>query len=198
VVCLSYPRLARTVLLSALLTATWSLQAPSRVSAHCCHKQLHTWRGGGLPGVGLGVYAPRDTANSGVWTGPEFELVLAAWVREHSDTGPALGRVYLKTEILSSSVATQPLGFGYGFGVSLSIEKDPKRHFLVPYFGIEIGGMVLGDTGSDFRLVPIAGVHLWSARNVFVNLQGGYATVPANMNNLSGPRGSLGVDFTLW
>ena len=68
----------------------------------------------------------------------------------------------------------------------------------MPYFGFDVGGLIHEDTGHRFQITPQGGLHVWTARNVFVNLYGGYLIAPTEMSDLAGWRAGAVLDVTLW
>jgi len=91
-----------------------------------------------------------------------------------------------------------PITFVYGAGLSLSIERNPKRRWLLPYYGVEVGGVMREELGHEYQITPHLGVHLVATRNIHVNLKAGYMMVPTKLEQLGGWRFGLGGNFTLW
>jgi hypothetical protein len=156
------------------------------------------WESYLLPGVYYGLYRPVDHANYGVLHGTTIELVVASWIHRNDNHGPSHGRASLKVDLLSSTREGQPVAFMYALGVDLSIERNPSRRFLIPFFGVDIGGLTQKNMKHRFQVTPRAGVYLWTSRNLFVTLAGGYMLVPGQIETLRGWRASLGFNLTLW
>lgn len=150
-----------------------------------------------LPGVGYSIYTPRDSANT-VFHGLNLELVIAAWIHRNDNRGPSHGRVYVNTELLNATGINVPLMFAYSAGLSLSFERNPQRTWLIPYYGLELGGIVHQSTGAFFQTTPYAGVHLFSSPNVFLGARLGYRLVPSRIDSLAGMHFGVVADFSIW
>jgi len=151
-----------------------------------------------MPGLSYSYYQPKATDSLGRFSGITVEYLLYAHVHQTNDPGPSHLRLYIKLNILNSSKSDIHSLFGYALGVDLSLEKNPRRTFLVPYFGLECGEMVQNQFGSVFQLTPILGVHLLSLRNIFINVHAGYVYPFRNYDQLQGWFGQAGIDFALW
>jgi hypothetical protein len=156
------------------------------------------WKSFLLPGVYYGLYGPVDRATYGVLHGTTLELVVASWVHRNDNRGPSHGRVGVKVDLLSSTREGQPVAFMYAVGVDLSFERNPSRRFLIPFFGADVGGLTQKNMGHRFQVTPRAGVYLWTNRNLFLTLAGGYMLVPGEIETLRGWRANLGLNLTLW
>ncbi len=88
--------------------------------------------------------------------------------------------------------------FIYSLGTTLTFERNPKRSWLLPHYGVEFGGLNQEDIGGAFQSTFFAGMHLWASANLFVNLSAGYMLVPQQMKELGGFHGGATVDFSLW
>lgn len=160
--------------------------------------ELDEWTSYWLPGVGYSVYTPRAAAVGDVFHGLALEIVIAAWIHRNDNHGPSHGRVYINAELLDSDVKARPLLFTYAAGLSLSFERNPTRSWLVPYYGLDLGGMVHQELGGLFQTTPHLGVHLFSNPNVFVGARAGYRLVPSRIDSLAGFHASLTADVTIW
>lgn len=150
-----------------------------------------------LPGVGYSIYTPRDSANT-VFHGLNLELVVAAWIHRNDNRGPSHGRVYINAELLNATGINVPLMFAYSAGLSLSFERNPQRTWLVPYYGLELGGIVHQGTGAFFQTTPYAGIHLFSNPNMFLGTRLGYRLVPSRIDDLAGLHFGVVADFSIW
>ncbi len=159
---------------------------------------IEEWTSYLLPGVRYAAFVPVDSASLGILHGVSLELAPITWVHRNQNRGPSHGRVYLTADLLSSTLPDAGLTLVYGAGFSLSIERNPQRRWLIPMYGAELGGIIQPQVGNKFQLTPYAGLHLWSSRNVFVNLNAGYLIAPAELERLRGWKASLGIDLTLW
>lgn len=150
-----------------------------------------------LPGVGYSIYAPRDNAKT-IFHGLNLEVVIAAWIHRNDNRGPSHGRVYLNAELLNATGINIPLMFAYSAGLSLSFERNPQRTWLIPYYGVEVGGIVHNEIGSYFQTTPYAGIHLFSNPNVFLGTRLGYRLVPSRIDDLAGLHFGVVADFSIW
>jgi hypothetical protein len=132
------------------------------------------WESWFLPGVQYVAYTLPDAAGVGVLQGLAFELVLVGWVHDTADRGPSHGRIYLDFALLASTKAGQADAVSYALGLELSLERNPARSFLVPVFGVEIGGLQQERLGGVYQTVPFVGAHLWSGRSCFETATAGY------------------------
>lgn len=155
------------------------------------------WESWFLPGVQYVAYFPAGPGE-GAFHGPSFELVIGSWVHDTRDRGPSHGRVYLDLALLDATQAGMSTGVSYALGVDLSLERNPRRRFLVPVFGIEVGGLQQKQLGGVFQTVPFVGAHLWSDRNLFVTATAGYVFPGRDVERLRGWRVRAGVDVALW
>ena len=103
---------------------------------------------------------------------------------------------------LRSSRAGTGAAFDLAAGFDLSIERNPTRHFLLPYFGLKTGAFTQRDLnrGSVWHLTPLAGAYLWADKNVFVFASAGYflPVSASQFDELRGMRVSIGANFSLW
>ena len=109
----------------------------------------------------------------------------------------AEGNVFVQASLLRSPSSENVLGV-YEGGVTLSFEKNPKRRYLIPYFGFTTGGVVASDVPDTGFIQPVAGVHLFSHPNVQADLQGGYVFPFADVDRLHGFRAQASIRFHMW
>jgi hypothetical protein len=153
------------------------------------------WAAWALPGAQYVAYFPSGRGE-GVFHGPSFELVIASWIHDTSQRGPSHGRVYFDLALLDSTRADGSTGVSYALGMDLSLERNPRRRFLVPVFGVEVGG-VQHQLGGVFQTVPFVGAHLWSDRNIFFTTSVGYVVSGRDAERFGGWRVRAGMDFAL-
>jgi hypothetical protein len=156
------------------------------------------WESFFLPGLQYVGYFPAAHARFGRFNGAAFELVVGSWVHATDARGPSHGRVYVDLALLDSDRAGADRAFAYTLGLDLSLERNPWRRWLIPVFGVEVGGFHQRETGSFFTATPFAGAHLFSTRNVFVTVTGGYVFSGRNIDELGGWRLRAGVNAVLW
>lgn len=155
------------------------------------------WHSFLLPGGGYSVYRPRDE-ELGTFRGVTLELLAVAWIHRTENRGPSHGRIYANVELTRSSRGESPILFAYNFGSSLSFERNPVRSWLIPHYGLDLGGIVHDELGSRFQTTPYVGLHLYTSPNLFANLRGGYRLVPSELDRLGGWHVALTGDFSVW
>jgi hypothetical protein len=156
------------------------------------------WESWFLPGVQYVGYFPAAGSRAGHFNGAAFELVIGSWVHQTEARGPSHGRVYLDLALLQPDRSGAERAFAYALGLDLSIERNPWRRWLIPIFGIEVGGFHQRELGSFFTTTPFVGAHLYAARNVFVTVSGGYVFPGRDIDQLGGWRVRAGVNAVLW
>ncbi|HEY2404705.1 MAG TPA: putative Ig domain-containing protein [Polyangiaceae bacterium] len=107
-------------------------------------------------------------------------------------------RFYGEFEVLDSQRAHTPSVFTYAAGYSASLEWDPARRYLIPHYGIELGGLVRAGLGHRAQTRPYLGLHLWASDSVWINATVGYRVVPAELLDLSGPTFTLRAILRPW
>lgn len=156
------------------------------------------WESFFLPGVQYSAYVPAAGAQTGAFHGAAFELVLGSWIHQTDARGPSHGRITLDLALLDPARAGAAKAFAYALGLDLSVERNPWRKWLIPVFGLEVGGFHQRELGSFFFTSPFVGAHLWASRNAFVTVTGGYVFPGRDVEKLGGWRVRAGVDAVLW
>ncbi|MHC1706598.1 MAG: hypothetical protein AB9842_03635 [Bacteroidales bacterium] len=151
-----------------------------------------------MPGLSFNMYQPKDKDSAGVFTGFAVEYLLYAKIYQNNKPGPSHVRWYARFNMLNSDKDDISDLFSYSLGLSLSIEKNPGRVFLVPYFGLEFGGLSQRKWGTTAQFTPTVGIHLISQKNLFINFQGGYIYPVSNFDLLKGWIFQSGINFALW
>jgi hypothetical protein len=157
-----------------------------------------------LPGGGPATFLTH--ADGELFVGGAFDVSLAAkrsGLRaarcgtggEPSECAASRHRFYAEFEVLDSMRAGSPSLFTYGLGFSASLEWNPARRYLIPHYGVEIGGLVRSELGHRAAVRPYLGTHLFASDDWWLNAVLGYRVVPAELVDLSGP--TLGVKLVL-
>ncbi len=149
------------------------------------------------PGLGYAVYQPRNRDQNALFHGIDLQLSLISWIHKTDQRGPSHGRFYVSADILKNSKRNAPL-FIYSLGLTLTLERNPERSWLLPHYGVEIGGLTQEEIGGKFQSRFFGGLHLWASPNLFVNAEAGYFLVPGEMKNLSGFSAKMNSVFSLW
>jgi hypothetical protein len=160
-----------------------------------------------LPGAGASAFLAHDDGE--LFVGGAFDVTFVA-VRGDWRNGYLCGRglrtddchashhrFYAEFEVLASTRDTPSL-FTYGIGYSASFEWNPSRRYLIPHYGIEIGGLVRSELGHRAQTRPYLGLHLWAGEQIWLNATLGYRVVPAELVDLSGPTATLRVIMNPW
>ena len=156
------------------------------------------WSSSFLPGLYYSLWSPSDRGNLGTFQGVGMEIVPFAWIHRNANRGPSHGRITLRADVLNSSRSGMGLAMIYSVGLDLSVERNPYRRWLIPYFGLDTGGLLQKQAGHHYQVSPHLGVYLWSSRNVFISMVGSYQIVPGKLDTLSGWRLGGGLNLTLW
>ena len=107
----------------------------------------------------------------------------------------ALQRLY---EVLGSTESAQAVFFAWTTGFQLSLERNPNRRWLIPIFGLEMGGLIQEKVGHRFTATPLIGAHVFADRNMSLSILGGYAMVPSGIDRYGGWRALAGGSLTFW
>lgn len=156
------------------------------------------WTSSLIPGASYAIYAPVASDKYGTFSGVSIEYLLVSWVARNDNRGPSHGRVYIRFDLLNSSKPDVPASFLYTTGLNLSLERNPRRSFLIPFFGIEFGGIYNQKWDNIAHFTPVAGVWLYANQTNTVNASFGYTFPGTSFGELRGWRGSLGGTFSLW
>jgi hypothetical protein len=156
------------------------------------------WNSAFIPGISYTNYLPHDSKKFGTYQGVSVEYLIFAGIHRNDNRGPSHVRVYNRYDLLTSSIDSVREAFIYSLGLNLSFERNPKRNFLIPYFGIEIGGLYQKEMGNIFNFTAVGGIWLYTSQNIFVNLAGGYFYPIEKIEDYRGFRGTLGINLSLW
>lgn len=153
-----------------------------------------------MPGVEYLLYVPNNTAGYGVFQGVSAQFDIWNFVHRNEKRGPSHGRIYFTLDLGASTEKAASALFVAAAGFSLSIEKNPSRRFLIPYFGAEMGIYFQKQAETLAVATPILGVYLWSGANVQLVLHAGYL-LPFSSGKFDDVRGlsaGLGAHVALW
>jgi len=161
-------------------------------------EERNEWESYLQPGLGYHFYLPADQGNYAPFHGIDIQLSIVSFVHRNDNRGPSHGRFYLSARILHSTSKNLGPLFSYAAGMTLSMERNPQRNWLIPYYGLEVGGMTQPQMGGIFQSFVFGGAHLFASRNLFVNLAAGYLLVPSDMAELAGFSAGANAEFSLW
>jgi hypothetical protein len=120
------------------------------------------------------------------------------WQRYRGDCHPSLFRFYLNFELLDATSRNEPAVFTYAFGYSGALEAYAERDYLVPFYGLEVGGLWQDEDGQRFAVRPALGLHLWADHRFWVDVSLGERIVPTELSRLSGPSATLSAMLIPW
>jgi hypothetical protein len=168
-------------------------------------KDYHRWL---LLGGGASAFVTHGDGE--FFVGGAFDVTLVA-IREDGVSGYACAhgvgnyechashhRFYGQFEVLDSTRSGAPALFAYGIGFSASLEWYPARRYLIPHYGVEVGGLVRSEVAHRAQVRPYLGLHLWADEDVWINATFGYRIVPAELRDLSGPSFALSAVMNPW
>lgn len=149
------------------------------------------------PGAGYTFFIPIDSKNLGNFQGVSTEFV---WLAGHhlSSSAPSYWRVYTRVGILKSDKDSIGSAISYMTGANFSFEKNAQRSFLIPYFGLELGGLNQRNYGAAFQIAPVLGVQVLTTKFASVNIQATYSYSTRYFDKLSGIHASATANFYLW
>ncbi|MBN1339718.1 MAG: hypothetical protein JXA03_10365 [Bacteroidales bacterium] len=151
-----------------------------------------------MPGLGFSLYTPKETDSTGLFNGITVNYLIYSKMYQNDKPGPSIVRFYTKLSIMKSDDKEIKDLFCYSVGLSFSFEKNPKRSYLVPFFGLEFGGLSQSQWGTTGQFTPTLGLHLISKRNLFINFQGGYVYPVTQFDIIQGLYLEAGINFALW
>ena len=144
------------------------------------------------------TFVPNNVPRLGVFSGGGAELVIYAYAQRNNPAWPSSGRFYLD---LIAAGSTQPgvsAMFDAALGFDITVERSPRRRYLLPAVGIETGVTGQGQTGVYGWGMPIASLYLfWSAQTRVV-LKGGYLLPTTADQDTRGFRFGVSFDFGWW
>lgn len=151
-----------------------------------------------MPGAGFKSYIPKNS-DFGVYSGFTTEFVIYARAKNVCSkySGPARTKFYSSLSIMTSSNSESKDIFFSNVGVNLSFEGNLDRKFLIPYFGMEIGGLYQRDFNS-FHFTPLTGIQLISTKRVIWSTQVGYQYTTKLFDEYSGFTMGSTLNLLLW
>ncbi len=153
-----------------------------------------------MPGIGFTSWVPGSTSTLGVFNGFSIEFLAVRWVHQNEKRGPSHGSLYVDFDILFSSLGNVDPAFMPVLGFDLSLERNPARRFLIPYFGLEGGALFQKQTTTLGLLTPFLGLHFFATRNFEIGVKAGYMLpfTSDQFSQVAGFRGRLSADLAFW
>ncbi len=165
-----------------------------------CFGQNEEWDDYFMPGAGYKMFVPKNRSDLGTYHGFTTEFVIYARAKGSDSkywSGPGRIKTYGNLSIMGSDNAVARDIFFVNAGLNLSFESNIKRKFLIPYFGLEMGGLFQRDF-SSMHFTPVAGIQLLSTKRVIWSVQGGYLYTTKRFDEYSGYSFSSTLNILLW
>lgn len=157
-----------------------------------------------MPGIEYALYVPSDdlpgAANLGVFQGVTAQFCIWCFIHRTDKRGPSHGKIYVDFDLLAPVTTNASALFMSTIGFSLSLEKNPSRRWLVPFFGAEMGIFYQKQTETLAMAFPFAGAYLFSSANFSLTARVG-TLLPFSserFNQVFGLRAGLGVNVAFW
>lgn len=169
-----------------------------------------SWEGWLVPGVGwsaVGVGQSRpvevqtgpmtlELRGRPVYHGPVFDLELWSKNDPSRERGPSRSRLYTSIGLLQGQDGSSLLRYSGGF--DLSLENGVSRRWIIPYYGMEVGGLRSETVQSPLRLSPHLGMWLYSDETLALRVSCGYAYAPLQPERWSGADCTSTVHWSAW
>jgi hypothetical protein len=158
------------------------------------------WRPYFAPGLGYAGFTPLDGPGyHGVrgeltWAGRRNPLVDRRRCRaapQDYRCDMSHWRLYSMLESGFPSSAHPGTLFAYAVGFTRGLEENPLRDFLVPYFGLEAGGLFSRSLPHLFQITPSLGLNVYTSAPLWIDLGLGLRVVPQRIESLSGAHFTL-------
>lgn len=151
-----------------------------------------------MPGAAFDLYQPRNN-EIGAFYGPSVEFVFYSRSKNSysNRSGPSRIKSYGKIGILNSTFQDSSDLLMVSAGLNLSFESKTNRNFLLPYFGLDIGGLY-GNSLRTFQFTPHLGVQFVSTRNLVWSGQAGYLYSVKSFDQYSGYSFKTSLNVLLW
>lgn len=150
------------------------------------------------PGLASMVFVPNAASSLGAFVGGGVEILLWAFTQRGHRLWPSHGRVYFDVQVLAPTRAgTEPMVDG-AFGFDISLERTPRRRYLLPFAGAEVGVAFQKDKGTFGWGTPLAGLYVWASPRARVSVRGGYALPTTGDQDVRGVRLGASIDWAWW
>jgi len=161
------------------------------------YDERYEWERYLVLGAGYTFYYPKAVDSIGMFHGLSTEIVFYEQAVLASG-GPGRFKLYGRFNWYHSSKKEMGNMFNYAFGANFSFEKAPKRKFLIPFFGVEIGGIHHREGGDAFQIKPYLGVRLFDSKNFSLTIDGGYSYAVPHFDVLAGIQANIGISVFFW
>jgi len=149
-----------------------------------------------MPGIQGVLFLPNGDGESAYW-GAGVQIAPFSWTHNNDRFGPGQGAVFAQVSLLRSASSNAAMGL-FEIGTTLSLERNSSRRWLIPFFGLSMGGLVHAELPDVAFTHAFAGLHVYWHHNVVIDLSGGYSFPFSELDVLSGPRAQATVRFSMW
>lgn len=148
-----------------------------------------------LPTLTAVGYFPMDAG--GPYVGGGVDIGFISWSSNNESFGPSHGRFYGGAAVLTS-VNEKRRAVHFRFGGDVSFERNASRRFLIPHFGVAIGGLWETQLKTRAAIDASLGLYLVHLRSFILDVEGGVLLPFSSVDQLFGPRTQLTASFALW
>ncbi len=156
---------------------------------------IDQWESAFMPGLAAMAYMPDNRKELGVYRGISVNYLFYSWIHCNEKQGGSHGNFYFKLDVLMPEKKDSGTVFIYGFGLTSSFERNARRKFLIPFYGLEFSGLS-HKAKSSVVFTPLIGVWLFSTPAFQIELQAGYHLPVKLFDDYKGFRSSLGLNLT--
>jgi len=152
-----------------------------------------------MPGVGYSSFIPQQNIDSlGLFHGINAQIVIFSIGSSDKDSPGYLRIEGRYSQLGSSKKGGENLSY-WGFSLLGSFERGIRRHFMVPYYGLELGGISRSSAEQGFQFSPIVGCNIYQAERFLVHIQAQYPYVNnKEFDQYSGLQLQAGVSVAVW
>ncbi|MDI1235244.1 MAG: hypothetical protein PSX81_13260 [bacterium] len=155
------------------------------------------WENYFMPGLTYNQMTPVMKDSFGVFSGFTPKFVFYSKYNRNAK-GPSYLNVYGRVGILKSNKKSIGKILVYSIGANFSFENKITRNYLVPYFGLEIGGINQNALGASLFGMPQLGVYLYTTKKIQAYINGGYVYALNHTYEYESYNLSAGINFLLW
>lgn len=149
-----------------------------------------------MPGMQAIMFAPAR-AGTEPFMGGGVQLAPLHWSHNNDNFGPSQGVLFAEVALLQSSRSDSVLAL-WDVGLSLSLERNSNRRWMIPYFGATMGAISHESLPDSAFTYPFAGAHLYWHHHLVLNAEGGYHFPFSHVDEVRGPRAQLTARVSMW
>jgi hypothetical protein len=148
-----------------------------------------------MPTVVGEAYFPKDAG--GPYFGGGVEIDFVSWSSNNDGYGPSHGRFYASAALLGSSAESRRLVL-YRLGGVVSFERNASRRFMIPHFGVALGGLWETQLATRALVDTSFGFYVVHTRRFVLDAEAGLVLPLSAADQLVGPRTQLTASFAFW